>query len=322
MSTLTTYANMTLAEAIKRAGYDSAANVIGELMKKHDFMAACPWMPASDGIFHKYLQATRLGTGSFGTANAPVGKISSTTDEATEPIKIYEGDSAIDRRIVDTAKDPVKVRDSEDALNLEGFMQGWEYQLMYCNDTTTPAGFRGLAQRRASLNTYCVGGSGTGSDLTSLWLFEFGPTGFNLRYSDQGMPGIKNEDLGLHSLTAPTGSGNYWAYVRHYQILAAMELRDQRAMLRYANIETAGTSNTFSSTTFIKFKNVLPNAGRNAVGFCNRTLKGQIEAAAYDKSNAAYSLADIEGFGPVARVASVPILMWESIVDTETALTA
>jgi hypothetical protein len=322
MSTLTTYANMTLAEAMKRAGYDSPANVIGELMKQHDFMAACPWMPASDGIFHKYLQATRLGTGTFGSANAPVGKISSTTDEAIEPIKMFEGDSPIDRRIIDTAKDPVKVRDSEDALNLEGFLQGWEYELMYCNDTATPTGLKGLAQRRASLNNYCVGGSGTGSDLTSLWLFEFGPTGFNLRYSDQGVPGVRNEDLGLHSIAAPTGTGNYWAYIRHYQILAAMELRDQRAMLRYCNIETAGTTNTFSATDFIKLKNKLPKSGRDAVAFVNRTLKGQIEAAAYDKSNMAYSLADIEGFGPVPRVAAVPILMWESIINTETALTA
>lgn len=322
MSTLTTYANMTLAEAMKRAGYDNAANVIGELMKQHDFMAACPWMPASDGIFHKYLQATRLGAGSFGTVNAPVGKISSTTDEAIEPIKLYEGDSVIDERILTTAKDRTKTRDSEDALNLEGFMQGWEDQLLNCNDTTTPTGFRGLAQRRASLNTYCVSNAGsTSGALTSVWLFEFGPTGFNLRYSESGMPGISDEDRGRVYAPAPIGSGNFWAWIRHYQILAAMELRDQRAMLRLGNIESAGSSNTFSATTFIKLKNILPKAGRNAVAFSNRTIKGQIEAAAYDKSNAAYTMADIIGFGPVPAVAGVPVLLWESIGNVETTLT-
>lgn len=312
---------MNLVEAMKRSGYDKAESVIGELMKQHNFMASCPWYPASDGIFHKHLQATRLGSGTFGSVNAPIASISSTMDEVIEPIKIYEADSPIDERILNTAKDPIKVRDSEDAANLEGFLQGWEYQLLYCNDTTTPNGFKGLAQRRAALGTYCIGNSGTGSDLTSLWTFEFGPTGFNLRYSDQGIPGIRNEDRGRHLATAPTGTGSYWAFIRHYEVVAAFELRDQRAMMRLANIETAGTSNTFSATTFIKsVKNRLPKAGRDAVSFANRTLKGQIDAAAYDKSNAAYSIMDITGFGPVSAIAGVPVLLWESILDTETAL--
>ena len=322
MSTLTSYANMTLTEAYKRAGYDSQAAVIGELMKRNDFLAACPWYPASDGIFHKHLQATRLGVGAFGKANAPISSVSSTADEVVEPIKIYEGNSVIDERVLRTAKDKMKARDSEDAMNLEGMLQNWIYNLMYNNDTTTPDGFKGLAQRRASLNTYCVGGNGTGSDLTSMWLFEFGPTGFNLRYSENGTPGMLNEDRGRQLVTAPTGTGQMWAWVRYYAIIAAMELRDQRAMLRYANIETAGSSNTFASSTFIGLKNKLPNLGRDAVAFANRTLKSQIEVLAYDKSNANYSIMEIENFGPVARVVGVPVLMMEALLDTETALTA
>lgn len=321
MSTLTSYANMTLAEAQRRAGYDAQANVIGELMQQHDFMAACPWFPASDGVFHKHLQATRLGKGSAGKINAPIATISSTADSVTEPIKIIEGNSPIDERILVTAKDKIKVRDSEDAMNLEGLLQGWEYDLMYNNDTTDPDKFKGLAQRRASIGDYCVDGSGTGSDLTSLWLFEFGLSGFNMRYSEDGMPGILNEDRGRIWYTAPTGTGGFWAFVRYYQIVAAMEIRDQRAMLRYANIETAGTSNTFSASTFIKLKNKLPKAGRNAVAFANRTLHGQIEAAAYEKSNASYTLLDIVNFGPVPAVAGIPVLMYEQLLDTETALT-
>jgi hypothetical protein len=43
---------------------------------------------------------------------------------------------------------------------------------------------------------------------------------------------------------------------------------------------------------------------------------------AYDKSNAAYSLQDIEGFGPVVRLVGIPIMMIETILDTESALTA
>jgi hypothetical protein len=69
-------------------------------------------------------------------------------------------------------------------------------------------------------------------------------------------------------------------------------------------------------------KNQLPNVGRDAVGFGNRTAHAIVETMAYDKSNAAYSLQDIEGFGPVVRLVGIPIMMIETILDTESALTA
>lgn len=311
---------MTIVEAMKRAGYDSLAQVAGEALQSNDFLSACPWFPASDGVFHKHLQAARLGVGTFGSANGPVGRISSTTDEVIEPIKIYEADSPIDERVLDTAKDPFKTRDSEDALNLAGFLQGFNSQLLLCNDTTTPNGFKGLAQRRAALSDYCKSNAGsTSGSLTSMWVFEFGPAGFNLRYSDAGSPGIVSEDRGRHYIPTQAADGYYWALIRHFSVKAAFELRDQRAMMRLANIEATGSTNNFSASIFLKnVKNRLPNMGRNAVAFANRTLKGQIDDLAYTKANASYSIMDIVNFGPVPAVASVPVLTWESILDTET----
>jgi hypothetical protein len=323
MGTITAYSPMNLAEVQKRAGYDNSAAVIGELSKRNDFLMDVPWYPSSHGAYHKYLQATRLGDGTFGKANGPVAVIASQAEEMTEPTKLYEGDSPVDDRLLIAATDPMKVRDSEDALNLEGLIQGWIDKLIYGNEITTPDGFKGFSRRRPKLATYCVGGGGTGSDLTSMYLFEFGPAGFYLAYPEgAGTPGMKNEDRGRNYIAAPTGTGNYWAWVRHYEIWAALVLRDERAMLRYANIESAGSSNIFSPTTFITLKNKLPSMGTNAVAYANRTLKAQIEADAYNKSNASYSISDIEGFGPVARVAGVPVRVMEGLLDTETAITA
>ena len=319
MATIVSTQAMNIVEAQKREGYKSAAALLANLVKKNDFLNVAPWYPSSDGAFHKWLEASRLGKGGFTKANEAVPSISSGTDQKVEPISFYQADSTVDDVVLKTAKSKEKARDSEDVANLEGFTQDWLYQLLYGNNEVE--GFKGLAARRANLDSaYTFGAGGTGSDLTSLWLFEFGERGFNLRYPDGTQPGIIGEDRGRHKVPVPVGTGLMWAWIRHFEIAAGMEIINQKAMLRMANIESGG--DTLDTKTFIKMKNQLPNVGRDAVGFCNRTAHALIENAAYEKSNAKYSIQDIEGFGPVTRVVGIPILFWEGILDTESAITA
>jgi len=318
MGALTAYKNLTLAEVNKREGYDDMAAVVGELAQQNDVVDEFPWFPSTHGAYNKQLQAKRLGKGAFATVNGAVTAISSETDYITEPVKLYEGDSQIDTRALASADDPYKVRDSEDALNLAGLIQDWVYNLFYAG-VSTPDAMKSFNQRRAALGTYCIGGGGSGGDTSSLWTFEFGPSGIYLAYNKSGVPGIVSEDRGLNLVPIPNGTGNMWAWVRHYEIWAAIVLRNERAMIRYANIETAGTTNIFSPGDYIKFvKNRLPLGGRNAVSFANRTLKGQIDADAYNKTNAAYSIRDIADFGPVTLISGIPVRMCEALIDTET----
>jgi hypothetical protein len=101
-----------------------------------------------------------------------------------------------------------------------------------------------------------------------------------------------------------------------------MVLRDDRALQRIANIETAGASNIFSPATFIKAKNYLPMVGQNAVAFCNRTLKAQIDNDAYAKTNVWFSVVELEGYGPITRIAGIPLRMMEALIDTEATVAA
>ena len=318
MATIVSTQAMNLVEAQKREGYKDSAAFLGELLKRNDLLQFAPWFASSDGAFHKWLQATRLGTGSFTKANGPVPIISSSSDSKVEPISFYQADSVVDDVILKTAKNKAKVRDSEDVANLQGFTNDWIYQLMYgANDKE---GFKGLTARRASLDQkHTWGEGGSGSTNSSIWLFEFGERGFNFRYPEGTQPGITGEDRGRMRVATPAADGFMWAWLRHYEIAAGMEIKNEKALLRLANI-AAGAS-TLSVANWIKMKNQLPNVGRDAMGFCNRTVHAIIEAAAYEKSNMAYSIQDVEGFGPVTRFVGIPVMMMETILDTETALT-
>lgn len=317
MSVITSTQAMNIVEAQKREGYTNSAEFLGALVKKIDLLQFAPWFASSDGTFHKWLQATRLGAGSFTKANEGVPSISSGSDSKIEPIAMYQADSTIDDVVLKTTKDRVKARDSEDVANLEGFTQDWLYKLMYGTDAVD--GFRGLAARRPSADSaYTWKDTGSGSDLTSIWLFEFGERGFNFRYPAGTQPGISSDDRGLNKVPTPSGVGQMWAWIRHFEIAAGMEIKNEKALLRMANIESGGS--TFDVTTFIKMKNQLPSLGRDAVSFANRTVHALIEAAAYNKTNMSYSINDIEGFGPVVKVVGIPVMFWETITDTESAI--
>ena len=316
MPTLSSYAYLTIAEATKREGFDAGS--LGELMQVMDFYSEVPWLPATHGTNNKQTQATRLGAGAFAKANSPITIISSSAEEITEPVKLYEGDSAVDERVLKGADNPTKVRDSEDMLNMTGLAQDWLYQLFYTYDYSTTDAFKSLRQRRAATTanrTWTFSGTG-GGDLTDLWLFEFGPRAFYLGYNPNSTPGFANDDRGRQLATAPTGTGQFWAWMRHYEIWAAIVLRDDRALQRGINIETTGSSSIFDPAICIQMKNQLPSFGASAVFFANRTLKAQIDNNAYAKTNAAYSIRDIQDFGPVTYVSGVPVRVHEGIPNT------
>lgn len=323
MAALSAYEYMTLAEANKRAGYDDAAAVLGELAQMIDVLDVMVWKPSTHGDYNKQFQATRLGSGSFAKANAPLTTISSSGDIIPEPVKLYEGESQVDERVLKGTQDPYAVRDSEDKMNLEGAFQDWAYNLFYANEGDSPDAFRSFARRRNAIGDFCINAGGSGSDLTSAWTLEISPSALYLAYpKNSGTPGFKNEDRGRQRVTAPTGSGDMYAWCRLYEIWAAIVLRTERALIRYANIESAGASNLFDIQGYIRYvKNKLQNSGRNAFCFVNRTLKGQIEAEAYsDTKNGALTVRDIEGYGPVTFIAGIPLRMHEGITDTESAL--
>jgi hypothetical protein len=322
MGTISANLAMTWAEAHKRQGFDELAAVLGELAQQNDFMDECPWHPSTHGAYNKQLQGSRLGKGAFTMLNGPVPAITSGTEEITEPVKMYEADSMVDERALLGVKDAYVVRDSEDGLNLAGIIQDWLYNLIYSDLGDTPDSLKSFTKRRPKLLVNRVwGAGGTGSDVTSLWLFEFSKRGLYLVHGNDNA-GLTNEDRGKWRVPVPVGTGQMWAWLRHFAIWAGIVLRDDRALLRMANIESAGSANIFDPAVFITMKNRLPSVGRNAVAFVNRDVKGQLDNQAYAKTNIFYSLREIENYGPITFIADVPVRMMEAILSTETAITA
>jgi hypothetical protein len=329
MAGVISYSYVNLAEAMKREGYDDVAAVLGELAEMIDLLDVIPWLPTTHGPFNRQLQAARLGNGQFAEYNGPIATITSDTEIVEEPVKLYEGESIVDERLLEglDGEAAYAVRDSEDILCLEGAFQDWSYNLFYGNlGTPNIDNFTSMAQRRYSPGSqapYVFSAGGSGSTLTSAWILECSPQTFYLGYpANVGTPGLHNEDRGLQRVLSPTGSGMMYAWCRLYRIQAAIIMRNARSIMRYCNIASSGASNTFSITDFVRYiKNQLQFMGRNAFIFVNRYVKGEIEGQAYkDTQNGALTVQAVEGYGPVTYVAGIPVRMHEGIPITESAL--
>ena len=123
MATILSYQPMNIVEAQKRAGYTNTAEFLGELLKQNDILNFLPFLPANHGVFHEWTEASRLGSGAWAKANTAIPLISSGSDVQRTGVFLYEGESQVDRRILDAVEDKMATRDSEDAANMEGFFQ-------------------------------------------------------------------------------------------------------------------------------------------------------------------------------------------------------
>jgi hypothetical protein len=323
MALLALNKKVTLVEVNKATGNLNAAEVISELAQTNSFIDEVPWFPSTHGSHNEQFKARTLGTGAFTAGNDPVPIIASTGDIVKEPVRIYQADSAVDNVILEAADDPAAARDAQDIMNLEGIMQDINHALLYASASQQPDAYLSFSDRRKALGDYCVDGGGTGSGLSSLWLFEFGKRGAYMTYNRAGAPGLRNEDKGLihlpvYQADGVTPRGYYWGWVRHYAFWAGIVIANNRGLQRLANLDPA---NPFPTDKFIEMTAQLPTmGGQNAIAFANRVTFAQIEKMCFNKANMSYSMVDIEGFGPVPRIAGIMIRPWEAISDNETAI--
>ena len=317
----------TLAEANKMSGNIETANLLADFQQRNAFLDEVTWFPTTHGSHTEELRAKHLEGGEFTEVNAGIPSVGGTADILKEPVKIYEGDSVVADKILQYADDPYKARDTYDTINLEGIMQDFNKRILYSKNPGDSKAFKALTERKNAVDekNFCFSAGGTGTGLTSVWLFEFGKKGFHFIYGKHTSPGLSNTDRGMLNRPAPDGKGYHDVWVRQYTINAGIVEGSPKAFMRICNISPDYTSpNRFDPLMLItKCKPFLPTpGGGNAVLFVPPSIYGQIEAAAWEKGNASITISEIEGFGLLPRIVGIPVRPWDAISENESAVPA
>lgn len=326
-------AQLTLLELAKRTdpNGDTAA-IVESLTKENEILQDCPWLEANDVWSHKTVRRTTLPAGSWRKLNSGVATEVSKTQEVIEGIGMLESYAEVDKALADSANNPQSFRNTENQAFIEGMGQTLALGMIYgtLNGTAivtgAPAGpecFDGLAARMPSLaaTTNVIGQGGTGSDLTSIFIVQWGPTKVHMIYPrGHKTLGVEHRDLGEHTNT-DASSLKWQIYRDWFGMKAGMVVRDDRCIARLANIEDSGTSNTFDEDNLITLLNRMPGSGAGAKLYVNDTVQTQMEIKLKDKANVNFTPGNGLGGEPIVRFRGCAVRKVDAIAITEAALT-
>lgn len=326
MATLT--AGYTLLEMAKSIGPDSTQMTIAEIMAKEmALLADIPWYPANDIWSHKSLRQAKLSSGTWRGINEYVSPGTTLTDEILDVIGIIEDFAVYDKLWIDRQPDPAKARMGRARMYIEGMSQAICSAFLYGNSAVTPKQPHGLAPRLGTLGRYVIGASGTGSDVTSVYVVTWGDgAGYGIYPKTGQSPGsefpVIHRDMGEKVDTNSSGN-KLVVYEDNFKFEGGLVIEDPRCVGRVANIETAGSTNIFNEDLLIQLLNRM-KVGAGTRIYCNETIKTQMEIALKNKTNVNYTSDSGEGLAgePVLRFRGIPVRKIDSaiLLDTETAI--
>jgi hypothetical protein len=289
MSTVTS--QYSLLEQAKRIDASGNQAQIAEVLnrKMGQILMDAPWLPSNDIWTNKTTRRASLPTGTRRKLNQRISASVSRTTEVNDVIENIEDWCEPDALLVDSMPSPAMFRKGEVDAFIEGLGQTAVGDIIYGDNGADPDQMHGIEARLGTLDSrFVIGAGGTGSDLTSILGVTWGQASAYLIYPKNMASnlGVLHEDEGR--VTSETSAGKMVVYRDHFAIRLGMVVRDPRAIIRYANIESAGADNTFNEDDLIKLTNAW-NKGPGSRLYVNDTILSQMQIRAKDKSNIYYT---------------------------------
>lgn len=332
MATKATTGFLNIVEAAQRLGPDGRqARIIAELLvEMNELMLDAAMQEANDQWSHMVHRRSRYPTISPRTINLGATRTSSAVQRYREQMVLLEPWVEIDERLLSAQPDRQAFMQDEFSVYAEAAIQEFVRIWLYGNPGTDSREVQGVLERwKALADLNVIGIGGTGDDLTSLLLVEWGDMVNYLIYPrGHGSVGIKEENLGRQRIT-DANNNPYMAHSYHATLEFGLAVPDDvaahQAVQRLANIESTGASNNLLDTNKVRelhyARNRLWHQGRNAVIYGNRDVKSQLDIYADEKANGFQTFQDQETKEPITKWRGIPVRMLEQLSSAESALT-
>jgi len=327
MATLTS-TNPTLLDLSKRLDPDGKIDSIVELLNQsNEILTDMSFIEGNLPTGHKTTIRTGLPTPTWRKLYGGVQPAKSTTVQVTDSAGMLEAYAEVDKALADLNGNTAAFRLSEDAAHIEGMSQEMASTLMYGNEGTEPEAFTGLSPRYNSLSAENADNiidafSGSGGDLTSIWLCVWGPqTGHGI-YPKGSQAGLQMSDKGQVTVENADGSnGRMEAYRTHYRWDCGLSIRDWRYFVRVANIDISELDTISNCKNLINWMvqatELIPSFGKGrAVFYCNRTIREKLRLGILERIASNLSWENVEG-KRVLTFDDIPVRRTDALVNTE-----
>lgn len=328
MATITAN-NPTLLDLSKRLDPDGKiASIVELLNQSNEVLQDMSFIEGNLPTGHKTTIRTGLPTPTWRKLYGGVQPGKSTTVQVTDSAGMLEAYAEVDKALADLNGNTAAFRLSEDAAHIEGMSQEMASTLFYGNEGSEPEAFTGLAPRYNSLSAENKDNiidafSGSGGDLTSIWLCVWGPqTGHGI-FPKGSQAGLQMNDKGQVTVENVDGNGGRMeAYRTHYRWDCGLSVRDWRYFVRIANIDVSELDTIANTKNLINWMVMaserIPQLGKGRAAFyMNRKLREKLRLGILERVSSSLNWDTVEG-KRVMTFDDIPVRRTDALINTET----
>ena len=290
---------LTLPDLARRFSDDGAMlTVVNSLSQRNRFIEDMRYKEAMTETQEYFGFETSLPTGQWLSPGQGVISERSDQDTMVEDIGSLRALSRLNYDVVRLSAGSLDaIRTQEDMRFIKGLSHTITQTVLYGNMAVNPKQFTGLAPRynsKAWKTTFSGGGSG--SDLMSVWIVNWNIDDGAYIFYPKGSQnlGINIIPLPMSHATDTENGGEYIAYRTFFNIEWGMAIKRRDNVVRYGDIETSGSTNTWDYRTMIRALNQLWEP-TGAVIYGNREGLTQMDLIAVDKANVEYRSSEVYG---------------------------
>ena len=327
MSTLTVN-NPTLLDLAKATDPDgSIARVVEILNQRNEVLEDMPWMEGNLPTGHRTTVRSGLPVPTWRKLYGGVQPTKSRRVQVTDNCGMLEDYAEVDKALADLNGNTEAFRISEDRAHIEGMSQEMAQTLFYGNEGSEPEAFTGLAPRFNSLSAENADNiidafSGSGGDLTSIWLVVWGENSVHGIVPKGSKTGVQMTDKGQVTVENADGNnGRMEAYRTHYRWDCGLTVRDWRQIVRIANIDVSELGTIANTKNIINWMvqaaERVDNLGAGRpVFYMNRTIREKLRLGILERISNNLTWETVSG-KRVMTFDDIPVKRVDQILKTE-----
>lgn len=319
----------TLAELEDFYKGQPAGDIIELMNQTNDILDDVPWMESNQSDGH----LTRIRTGLPEVywrrlyQGTPPSK--SQWSQVKEGCGILEALMELDVEETKLYADKLNAfRMSESKAFTEAMRQKVAKTLFYGDNNVTPDEFNGLSMRYpGKTSPHVVDAGGTGAKCTSMWLVSWGAQTVHGLYPKGSQGGFEHKDMGEY-VTNDDNGRKFEVLGDKYNWRCGLTVRDWRAVVRIANIDTTKLGLSYGESGFVDLqkltimaKNMMPEMMRSkAIWYCNQDVMTALEMQAIDPKGVHLTYGEFFDSKGVPILHGRPVRQCDAIISTESAL--
>lgn len=299
------------------------------LTKRKPVFNDIPWMETNTTNGHRIAVETELPNAVLRKLNGGVAPSAGRANNVVEATAEFASLGVVDKVLAELSSNVADFRVKKNGRHIEAIGQKFEDQF-FNGTAVVPEGFVGLKERYSStsgvLARQVISCSGSGSDLTSMFVVGWGGDAVYGLYAKGTKAGIQHMDYG-DELVSDGNGGQYPAYRDWFALQAGVAVEDPRCIVRVCNIDLSDLEEAPVPGTDLILVNQLIKATHrierreslNSVIYVNRDIYEWLDIQAANRTILALKHAELDG-REVTMFRGIPIRATDALGWDESAV--